>query len=182
MTCYNLEIHNPTAIIFGTSVTEKVRKQTLFSHLTYLMLCACNTVQLLQCSWLPFSWTMLPKAPSWTHWLQDFGSHTVARIWAVTQKDWRNQAATAADILQCTNTPSENAIFVYSVLPGSAEAQVIWGGIVKRILTAYFIRSISAKKYQKSFTCVKVIASQRWDVFWDTVYRLSTNTSLHSLY
>jgi len=58
----------------------------------------------------------------------------------------------------------------FRVLPGSAEAQVIWDGIVKRPLIAYFIGNISAKKYQNPFMCVKVIASQRWDVFWDTVY------------
>jgi len=33
----------------------------------------------------------------------------------------------------------------FPVLPGSAEAQVIWGGIVKRLLIAYFIGNISAK-------------------------------------
>ena len=33
----------------------------------------------------------------------------------------------------------------FPVLPGSAEAQVIWGGIVKRRLIAYFIGNISAK-------------------------------------
>jgi len=32
-------------------------------------------------------------------------------------------------------------------------------------LIAYFIGNVSAKKYQNPFTCVKVIASQRWDVF-----------------
>jgi len=53
----------------------------------------------------------------------------------------------------------------FPVLTGSAEAQVIWGGIVKRILIAYFIGNISAKKYQNPFMCVTVIASQRWDVF-----------------
>jgi len=58
----------------------------------------------------------------------------------------------------------------FPVLPGSAEAQVIWGGIVKRLLIAYFIGNISAKKYQNPFMCVKGVASQRWDVFWDTVY------------
>jgi len=51
------------------------------------------------------------------------------------------------------------------VLPGSAEAQVTWGGIVKRLLIAHFISNISVKKYQNPFTCVKVIASQRCDVF-----------------
>jgi len=55
---------------------------------------------------------------------------------------------------------------------GSAEAQSIWGGIVKRLLIAYFIGNISVKKYQNPFMCVKVIARQRWDVFRDTVYKV----------
>jgi len=38
----------------------------------------------------------------------------------------------------------------FHVLPGSAEAQVIWGGIAKRLLIAYFIDNISAKKISKS--------------------------------
>jgi len=59
----------------------------------------------------------------------------------------------------------KNCFSCFLVLPGSAEAQVIWGGIVKRLLIAYFISNISAKKYQNPFMCVKVIASQRWDVF-----------------
>jgi len=33
----------------------------------------------------------------------------------------------------------------FPILPGSAEAQVISGGIVKSLLIAYFIRNISAK-------------------------------------
>jgi len=53
----------------------------------------------------------------------------------------------------------------FSVLPGSAEAQVIWGGIVICLLIAYFIGNISAQKYQNPLRCLKVIASQRWDVF-----------------
>jgi len=57
----------------------------------------------------------------------------------------------------------------FSILPGSAEAQVFWGGIVISLLIAYFISNISAKKYQNLFPCLKVIAIQRWDVFWDTV-------------
>jgi len=64
----------------------------------------------------------------------------------------------------------KNAIFMSPVLPGSAEAHVIWGGTVKCFLIAYFMGNISAKKYQNVFTDLKVIAKQRWDVFWDTVY------------
>ena len=62
----------------------------------------------------------------------------------------------------------KNAISVFPVLPGYAEAQIIWGDTVKRLLIAYFIGNISAKKYENPFICVKVIASQL-DVFWDTV-------------
>jgi len=53
----------------------------------------------------------------------------------------------------------------FSVLPGSAEAQVIWGGTVKSLLIAHFISDTSAKKYKNVFTYVKVIANQRWEVF-----------------
>jgi len=66
---------------------------------------------------------------------------------------------------------SEKCYFrVFPILPGSAEAQVIWGGIVKHLLIAYFISNISAKKCQNPFMRVKVLASRRWDVFWDTGY------------
>jgi len=56
----------------------------------------------------------------------------------------------------------------FPVLPGSAEAQVTWGGIVKRLLIAYVIRNIPAGKYQNPFMCLKVIARQQWDVFFET--------------
>jgi len=46
----------------------------------------------------------------------------------------------------------KNVIFVFPVLPGSAEVQVISGGIIKCLLIAYFIGNISAKKYQNPFT------------------------------
>jgi len=77
-------------------------------------------------------------------------------------------------------------------LPGSAEAQVIWHGIVKCLLIAYFIRNISANKYQNPFTRVKVIASQRWDAFvrhsvvlrykWNHVIRCQFDAQLRTQY
>ena len=39
----------------------------------------------------------------------------------------------------------KNIIFVFPALPGSAEAQVIWGGIIKCLLIVYFVSNISAK-------------------------------------
>jgi len=41
----------------------------------------------------------------------------------------------------------------FPVLPGSAGAQGIWCGIIKRLLIAYFIDNICAKKYRNQFTC-----------------------------
>ena len=70
----------------------------------------------------------------------------------------------------------------FPVLPGSAEAQVTWGGIGKRLSIAYFIGNISAQKYQNAFTYVKVIANQRWDVFWDAVYIFTLFSFLHLCY
>jgi len=50
---------------------------------------------------------------------------------------------------------SEKMLFSsYPILTGSAEARVIWGGIVTRLLIAYFIGNISVKNYQNPFTCV----------------------------
>jgi len=42
----------------------------------------------------------------------------------------------------------------FPVMPGSAKAHVIFGGTVglKRLLIAYFVSNISAKKYQNAFT------------------------------
>jgi len=66
----------------------------------------------------------------------------------------------------------------FPVFLGTAEVHTIWGGTIKRHLIPYFIHKISAKKYQNVFTCVKVIANQRWYVFWDTVYTYSLKFNL----
>jgi len=58
----------------------------------------------------------------------------------------------------------------FPILPGSAEAQVIWGGIVKHLFIAYFIHNISTKKiFKNPFKWIQVIASQKVGHFWDTV-------------
>jgi len=65
--------------------------------------------------------------------------------------------------VHCVCVTQSNSVKVwfshFAISPGSAEAQVIWGGVVKCLLIAYFIGNISAKKYQNPFMCVKVIAS-----------------------
>jgi len=109
-------------IIFGRSVTEKVRnhmnKCFVFPpHLSGASAlpckignqegsaqvhCACNTVQLLQQNRLPFSWIMSPTLHSWIRWLQDLESHTVVSVWVVSQKGF-----VTVEFRQCTNTAFE---------------------------------------------------------------------------
>ena len=63
----------------------------------------------------------------------------------------------------------KDAIFAFPVSPGSAEAQVRRGGKVKYILIPYFLGNTCAKNYRNGTVYAKIIASQRWDVFWDAV-------------
>ena len=74
---------------------------------------------------------------------------------SMSQKDWRNQAATGW-ILAIQHLSKKCNFRVSSFLPGNAEAHIIWGGTVKRFLIAYFIGNISAKKISK---CVHVCQS-----------------------
>jgi len=129
-----------------------------------LLHCAWNTVQLLQYYRVPFSWAMPDSPYGWTHWFQDVWSHTAAWVWVVSQKVENKQLV---EYRQCTNTAFEGKMqfLRFSVLPGSAETQVVWCGIVNCLLIAYFIGNISAKNIKIRSHVSKVIASQRWDVF-----------------
>ena len=90
-----------------------------------------------------------PTAPSWTHWLHDLGSHRAAWVWVVSQKDLRNRGGTSWIMaMHWYSIWVKKIRFSFSSLPGSAEAEVIWGGTVKRFLIAYFIGNISAKNIQ----------------------------------
>jgi len=151
----------------------------LFSHLTYLVLqhylakeeswktmhcCIVHTtVQLLQHSQLPFSWTMPSNSSKLnaliTRCRESYSSVSMSRKSKSLKKssnNWLNSGNALIEHL------SENAIFLFPVMQGSAEAQVTWGGTVKHLLIAYIIGNISAKKYQNPFTRVKLMASQVW--------------------
>jgi len=62
---------------------------------------------------------------------------------------------------------------------GNAETPDGWGGKAKHLLIPYFHNKTAAKKYHNRIVCVKIIASQRWDFFWNTVLR-QTQSSFHS--
>ena len=59
----------------------------------------------------------------------------------------------------------KDAISGFPVFPGSAEALGRWGGKIKYGLFAYFLCNICAKNCRNWTVYVKIIASQRWDVF-----------------
>ena len=95
-----------------------------------LVLCACNAVQLLQRSQLPFSWTMAHKSPKLnalvTRFRESYSSASMSRESKRLKKsssNWLNSANALTHRVK-------NASFLFPVLPGSAEAQVIWGGLV----------------------------------------------------
>jgi len=69
----------------------------------------------------------------------------------------------------------KDAISQFPVSPGSAEALVRWGVKIKYTLIAYFLANIFAKKYCNWTVYIKIIASQRWDVFWDSVFGICRN-------
>jgi len=114
-TCYSLDVRVTTALVFGQSVTEKVRSRTMLCfppQLTYLVLQHClakeETQKTAHCHGVlcvqhsptavllstSFPLNHSPERPSWTHWLQVSGSHTAVWVCVVSQKVWRNQAAT----------------------------------------------------------------------------------------
>jgi len=66
----------------------------------------------------------------------------------------------------------------FLILPGSAEAQVIWGGIVKRLLIAYFIGNISAEKISKSIHVRQSYGKPKVGRFFETrcIWTLPTVT------
>jgi len=69
---------------------------------------------------------------------------------------------------QCTTSVLSSG---FPLSQGNAKTLDRWGGKTKHRLIFYFFRNTSAKNYHNLIVYVN-IASQRWDVFWDTVYML----------
>jgi len=82
---------------------------------------------------------------------------------------------------QCTNTAFEWKIrfLCFPVLPGSAEAQVTWGGTVKHLLIAYFISKISAKKNIKMRSRLSKLWQPKAGRFFETQCTTSLINFLH---
>jgi len=115
-----------------------------------------------------------PKAPSWTHWLQDLGSHTATWIWVLILESKRLKQS-SSNWLNSDNAPIQrvkNAIFVFPVLPGSAEAQVIWRGIAKCLVFWLLALSVAflLPKISKSVDVCQSYSKTKVGRSWDTVY------------
>ena len=84
----------------------------------------------------------------------------------------RKEVDSAAAVgLCCThNTPCSTLSSGFPISQGNAEALDRWGGKTKHHMIPYFLGNISAKHYRNRIVYAKTIASQRWNVFWDTVY------------
>jgi len=163
LTCYNLDIHDPIAIIFGRNVTKKVRNQMMLFPTSPVLQhylakdetqktvhwCFVHATQFNCCSALDFL-SPVPCPPSKkspklnaliTIFRESYSSVRMNRESKRLKKsssDWLNSGNALIQRVK-------NAIFVFFVLSGSAEAQGIWGAIVKRRLIAYFIGNISDK-------------------------------------
>ena len=88
-------------------------------------------------------------------------SHESKRL-TKSSSDWLNSNNALIQQLK-------NAIFVFPVLSGSAEVQVAWGGLVKRLLIAYFT-GISSAKNIKIRSYVSEIQQTKGGTFWHTVH------------
>jgi len=66
---------------------------------------------------------------------------------------------------QCTSALSSG----FHLSQGNAKALDSWGEETKHRLISHFLSNTSAKNYHDQIVNVKIIASQRWDVFWDTL-------------
>jgi len=80
------------------------------------------------------------------------------------------QHSPTATALSTTAFEWKMQFLCFPILLGSAEAQVIWCGIVKHLLIAYFISDVAAKEIPKSIHVCQSYSKPKVDrFFWDTV-------------
>ena len=104
----------------------------------------------------------LTTAPTWTHWLQDSGSHTTAWLWVVSQKDWRYQAATGWILaMHWYSIWVKKCDFRAYPFCQVMQKHVIWASTVKRLLIAYFISNTLPKNI-KMHSCVSKLQQGRF--------------------
>jgi len=78
--------------------------------------------------------------------------------------------ATAVGLCCTHNAPASALSSGFSISQGNAEALDRRGGKAKHQLISYVLGNTSAKNYRNRIVYVNIIASWRWDIFWDMVY------------
>jgi len=89
-------------------------------------------------------------------------------VGGMAQKKGSRQRCSSWTVLhaQCTSALLSSG---FPISQGNAEALDSWGGKANDRMIPYFLSNISAKNYRNRIVYVKITASRRWDVFWDTV-------------
>jgi len=98
--------------------------------------------------WLPESCNQCVQLGAVGAMVQEKGSPECCSSWTVLHA-------------QCTSALSSG----FPDLQGSAETLDRWGWKTKRRIVSYFRSNTYAKNYRNRIVYVKIIASQRWDVF-----------------
>ena len=153
LTCYNLDIHDPTVIIFVRNVKEKARNQTVlcFPTITYLVLqhylvkeetqnrahwCYVHATQSNCCSALDFlSPEPCPQKPQAE--CIDYKSYWVIQQMSMSRESKRLKKS-SSDWLNSGNALIQWVKMQFSCFPFCqvVQAQVIWSGIVKHLFIA----------------------------------------------
>ena len=169
---------NKFGYFFGRNVTDKVSSQKMLYYATSNNLCFCTTywneetwklhfhsnavlvhcrIQLVAVWFLTHAAVWLPKS---CNRCVQFGA-----VGGMIQKkgSWEHCSGWTVLHAQCTSALSSG----FPLLQGNEEALDGWGQKTKHRLISYFLSNTSAKNYRIWFVCVKIMASWRWDVFWD---------------
>jgi len=92
----------------------------------------------------------------------------------MVQKKGSRERCSSWTVLHAQHTTALSSWFPVS--QGNAEALERWGGKAKRLLISYVLSNTSAKNYRNRIVYVKIIASQRLDIFETQCINLRTET------
>jgi len=93
--------------------------------------------------------------------------HSARGCWGMVQEKGSQERCSSWTVLHAQSTSALSSGFPLS--QGNAEALDRWGGKAKHRLISYLLSNTSAKNYRNRIVYVKIIASQMWDLFGDSV-------------
>jgi len=190
LACYNVDTRERILIFFGRNTTDKVSNQkTLYYATSTQLTCAsappCKMENMKMAfftgciSGLPeFNQLLLDLFNLFDSWLTltllyDSLNRVINAFSSGLLGAWfrRKEVESAAAVGLCC-TKHQCTVFWFPLSQSNAEVLDRWGGETKHHLISYFLSNTSAKNYRSRIVHVKIIASQMWDVFWDTYNNL----------